>query len=384
VSALRVLVVEDCEDDAVLLLRELRRGGFEPQSRRVETAEAMSAALREQTWDVIVSDYSLPRFAAPEALALANESGLGVPFIIVSGTVNEEIAVDSLKRGASDFIAKGNLARLVPAMRRELAVAAEHRERRRLEAQLRQSQKMEAIGQLAGGIAHDFNNLLAVITSYSELLIDGMPGDDERRDDLHEIRRAAERATALTRQLLAFSRRQVLLPTVVDLNAAVRDLERMLRRAIGRDIEFEAALDDTIGRVRVDLGQLDQILINLAVNARDAMPSGGKLRFATANVALGPEYAAANPGVTAGDYVAVYVSDTGVGMDAETLARAFEPFFTTKEVGKGTGLGLSTVFGIVRQSGGHVAVESAVGRGTTFQVYLPRIAEGDAAPDGAR
>ena len=380
-SELRLLLVEDCESDAMLLLRELRRGGFEPRWRRVETPEAMLEALRDETWDAVVSDYSMPRFAAPAALALLKESGLDVPFIIVSGTVNEEIAVDSLKRGAADFISKGKLTRLVPAMRRELAVTAEHRERRRLEAQLRQSQKMEAIGQLAGGIAHDFNNLLAVITSYSELLIDGLDEGDSRRDDLHEIRRAAERATALTRQLLAFSRRQVLQPTVVDLNAAVRDLERMLRRAIGSTIAFEAALDESIGRVRVDLGQLDQILINLAVNARDAMPGGGTLRFATANVTLGDDYAVEYPGVVPGDYVVVYVSDTGVGMDADTRARAFEPFFTTKAVGKGTGLGLSTVFGIVQQSGGHVTVDSVVGRGTTFQVYLPRIADLD-DPEG--
>ena len=382
-SALRVLVVEDSEVDAQLLLRELQRGGFEPQARRVETAEAMQAALRGQTWDVIVSDYSLPRFTAPAALALLTESGLDVPFIIVSGTVNEEIAVDSLKLGASDFISKGNLTRLVPAMRRELAAAALHRERLRLEAQLRQSQKMEAIGQLAGGIAHDFNNLLAVITSYSELLIETFPTTDERRDDLLEIRRAAERATALTRQLLAFSRRQVLQPTVVDLNAAVRELERMLRRTIGSDIEFEAALDGTLGRVQVDPGQLDQILINLAVNARDAMPSGGRLRFETANVTLTATDTRENPGMTPGDYVALYVSDTGVGMDAETRARAFEPFFTTKEAGKGTGLGLSTVFGIARQSGGYVTVTSALGQGTTFQVYLPRlIGDGEPVPPG--
>ncbi len=371
-DVLRVLVVEDNEDDATLLLMELRRGGFEPKATRVETPEALRETLLGATWDIVISDYSMPRFEAPQALAVVQESGVEIPFIIVSGTVNEELAVASLKRGASDFISKGNLTRLNPAVRRELAAMVEHKERRRLETQLRQSQKMEAIGQLAGGIAHDFNNLLAIITSYTELVIASTPAADPRHDDMLAIRDAADRAKALARQLLAFGRKQVLAPKLVDLNDLVRESERLLRRTIGQHIAFVEALEEPLAPVRVDPGQVSQILINLVVNARDAMPSGGTVRFETANVVFDDAYAAKNPGVKPGHYVGVSVADTGTGMDDETKSKVFEPLFTTKPVGEGTGLGLSTVFGIVQQSGGHVTVESELGRGTTFQVFLPR------------
>lgn len=368
---LRILVVEDNEDDATLLSLELRRGGFAPAMTRVETPEAMREELATGTWDIVVSDYSLPRFAAPEALAVLKESGVEVPFIIVSGTVNEELAVDSLKRGASDFISKGNLTRLNPAVRRELATMVEHRERRRLEGLLQQSQKMEVLGLLAGGIAHDFGNLLTVITSSTHLALSITDDEDPRRPDLLSISEAADRGTAMVKQLLAFGRRQELTPRVIDLNAIVHDTATLMRRAISRAIEFEEALDGSLSPVRVDPSQMNQVLMNLVVNARDAMPNGGTLRFETSNVALDDDYAAHNPGVVPGSYVGLFVSDTGTGMDAQTKARAFEPLFTTKR-DKGTGLGLSTVFGIVRQSGGHVTVESEIGRGTTFQVFLPR------------
>lgn len=379
-DALRVLIVEDNEDDATLLLMELRRGGFDPRPTRVETPGELRDALRAGAWDIVISDYSLPRFAAPEALAVVQESGVEVPFIIVSGTVNEELAVDSLKRGASDFVSKGNLTRLNPAVRRELAAQIEHRERRRLETQLRQAQKMEAIGQLAGGVAHDFNNLLQIIASYTDLLLAATDESDPRREDMLIIRGAADGATSLARQLLAFGRKQVLAPQVVDLNALVRETERLLRRTIGQNIEFVEALEDSLARVKVDPLQVKQILINLVVNARDAMPKGGKVRFETANVAFDEAYASMNPGVKPGAYAGLFVSDTGTGMDPETKSRVFEPLFTTKAPGQGTGLGLSTVFGIVQQSGGHVTVESELGRGSTFQVFFPRTS--DEAPGG--
>ncbi len=374
-DVLRVLVVEDNEDDATLLLMELRRGGFDPRATRVETPEALREALLGGPWDIVISDYSMPRFEAPQVLSVVQESGVEIPFIIVSGTVNEELAVASLKRGASDFISKGNLTRLNPAVRRELAAMVEHRERGRLEAQLRQSQKMEAIGHLAGGVAHDFNNLLAIILSYTELVMSSTPKADPRHEDMQAIRDAAERARSLAKQLLAFGSKQVLAPKVVDLNDLVREAERLLRRTIGQHIAFVEAFEEPLARVRVDPGQVSQILINLVVNARDAMPKGGTVRFETANVLLDDAYAAKNPGVKPGPYVGVFVADTGTGMDAETKAKVFEPLFTTKPVGEGTGLGLSTVFGIVKQSGGHVTVESELGRGTTFRVFLPRAVE---------
>jgi two-component system cell cycle sensor histidine kinase/response regulator CckA len=252
-------------------------------------------------------------------------------------------------------------------------------ERRRLEGQFHQAQKMEAVGQLAGGVAHDFNNLLTVILGYTDLLAAKLdPGSLEVRD-LDEIRKAGERAATLTRQLLAFSRRQVLERKVIDVNALTVRTENMLRRVIGEDLQLVTVLDPALRRVFADAGQLEQVIMNLAVNARDAMPRGGKLTIETANVELDQAYARQHGPVKAGSYVMIAVSDTGVGMSSDTLAHMFEPFFTTKEQGKGTGLGLATVYGIVKQSGGYVWAYSEVGKGTTFKMYLPLAEEGTEA-----
>src|SRR5213594_3457117 len=256
-----------------------------------------------------------------------------------------------------------------------LGIGRDVTERVQLEQQLRQAQKMEAVGRLAGGIAHDFNNILTAITGYADLLLEDLGATDPRRQDADEIHKAADRAAGLTRQLLAFSRQQVLQPTVLEVNKLVSDLEKMLRRLLGEDVELSTRLAPTTGRVKADPGQLEQVIMNLAVNARDAMPNGGKLTLETANVDLDEAYAADHYPARAGPFVMLAVSDTGIGMSEETQAHMFEPFFTTKEKGKGTGLGLATVYGIIKQSGGFIWVYSEVGHGTTFKLYLPRVEE---------
>jgi two-component system cell cycle sensor histidine kinase/response regulator CckA len=501
-TPLRVLFAEDSEDDALLLERELRRAGYDLIWERVDTAAAMQAALDRHSWDLVLGDYNMPHFSGTAALALLCERGLDVPFIFVSGTIGEDMAVAAMKAGAHDYVMKTNLKRLAPAVERELreaevrrqrriaqeavvdreealrqseerfskafqasplgiaiatladeryldanqamltmlgyaraelightgaelgiwndpgdrAQVAEHiragrplrdfeafirakrgglrcvlasaeridlageqcvlllfhdiSERKRLEDQFRQAQKMEAIGRLAGGVAHDFNNLLTVIMSYADLLRTDLAANARARADVEEICKAAEGAAGLARQLLAFSRRQVLQPQLLDLNVVVTNTERLLRRLIGEDVTLGTVLAPELSPVHADPGQLEQVIMNLGVNARDAMPEGGRLTIETASVALVPEGPVGDPSHT-GPYVVLSVSDTGVGMDEDTRAHIFEPFFTTKELGKGTGLGLATVYGIIEQSGGFIRVSSEVGLGTIFRVYLP-------------
>jgi two-component system, cell cycle sensor histidine kinase and response regulator CckA len=248
-------------------------------------------------------------------------------------------------------------------------------ERKKLEQQLRQAQKVEAIGQLAGGIAHDFNNLLGIIIGYSEMFEERLAPDDPLRPNAEQIKKAGRRAASLTRQLLAFSRQQALEPRVLDLNAVIADTLKMLRRLIDENVELVSVPEPALGQVSADQGQIEQIIMNLTVNARDAMPHGGKLTISTGNAEMDDAFVRRNPGAIPGSYVVLSVSDTGCGMDQDTQAHIFEPFFTTKGEGKGTGLGLATVCGVVKQSGGYISVESEPGKGSTFRIYLPRIQE---------
>jgi len=636
-TPLRVLLVEDSESDAMLVARALRATGREIRVERVETADAMRTALARTKFDAVISDWNLPAFDATAALAVLHESQADLPFIIVSGAVGEEVAVDAMRSGAHDYVRKDNLARLAPALERELrdreirearraaedelrmqatrfraliersdegialtdrdarllyaspgarrilgfgeaepagrpigdsvhpddrahvatvgarvrataltaeslefrivrpdgatrwlevtlvnrlddpavaAVVANFRDitdrkraldelhesetrfrrlwesgvvgiaiedaaggyveandallqmvgytreelldgkvpwgemtppewnptteaareqlrlvgsarpwekeylrkdgtrapvlvgvatlpgersisvvvdlsarkaaeddRRRAEhalhvteSHLRQAQKMEAIGRLAGGVAHDFNNILSVILSYGELALAELKDGDPMRDDIQEVCKAGRRAADLTSQLLMFSRQQVLEPTIVGLNDLLANMNKMLRRVLGEDVDLVSIPGPALGFVRVDRSSIEQAVMNLAVNARDAMPVGGRLTLETRNVDLDEVFVRAHVGVRPGAHVLLAVTDTGSGMDDATQAHMFEPFFTTKGIGKGTGLGLSTVFGIVQQSGGTIAVDSAPGRGTTFNIYLPRVA----------
>ena len=505
-AAIRILIVEDRPTDAALMLRELRRAGHEPVWTRVDTELDYLAQL-DQGWDLILSDYTLPQFSGLRALELLKARGLDIPFIIVSGTIGEDQAVEAMKVGASDYVIKDRLGRLDTAIERALQGAALRREqhqaetalgdrqaryeamvssindgviscdhlgrvvgwnpgaetilgyserevlnqplvrlipdryqadhlagiarvgaggasrvmgkavelyarhkdgreipislslsqwqvgkakcftgiirdlserklaemeREQLEAELRTSQKMEAIGSLAAGVAHDFNNILTVILSYTEFASEKAPEGSPLHDDLAEVKQAADRAVVLTRQLLAFGRKQVLLPTRLDLNQTAAAFDKTFWRLLGEDIKLVLRLAPDLGLTMADPGQIEQVIMNLVINARDAMPGGGTLIIETANVEISDAYAAIHAGVKQGSYVQLAVTDTGSGMDAVTKARLFEPFFTTKERGKGTGLGLSTVYGIVKQSGGGITFYSELGIGTTFRVFLTR------------
>lgn len=514
-KALDILMVEDSITDARLIVKELEKSGRAIHTHRVDTPEDLRKAL-ERSWDLVLSDWSMPRFSALAALRLVKEHDVDLPFIIVSGTVGEDMAVEAMRAGAHDYVLKDRLSRLVPAIERELRELTERRAHRRAqdalresearfrklaesgvigiitadlsgdvidandaylgmvgysrqdlreravnwkaltppecadlaaraaeqllatgiapaweteshrkdgsrfpvlvgvamlddvraiafiadlternraeegrrraedallasEEQLRQAQKMEAVGRLAGGVAHDFNNILSVILGYGALILEGLTSSDPMRADVEEITRAAGRAADLTRQLLAFSRRQVVEPQVLDFAGVLSGMEKMLQRLLGEDIELVFVAPVSEGRVRADKTQLEQVVLNLVVNARDAMPRGGQLTIETANVVLDAAYAASHVGAQIGPHVMLAITDTGCGMDKATQSRMFEPFFTTKEVGKGTGLGLSTAFGIVQQNGGTIWVYSEVGRGTTMKVFLPRV-DDDAIP----
>ncbi len=484
--ALRVLLVEDNADDAGLIVRALERGGFQPDWVRVETEAAFLAELTPGL-DLILCDHSMPQFSAIRALALLQERGRDVPFVIVSGMIGDDLGVQAMHAGADDYVLKDRLSSLGGAVMRALEsgklrdqkrlaedslkqlvrnavygmyrvteagrflavnpalcamlgydseaeligtpiwllyadpaersrllaqlprnaviegaevqwkrkdgrpigvrlsgirftdpgtgldgfemIAEDVTRRRALENELRHAQKMEAVGQLAGGIAHDFNNLLTAILGYADLALSQARPDGRWTADIREIQRAAERATHLTRQLLAFSRKEMVTSQFLRLDQLTTQMMPLLQRLLGEDIRLQITGDPA--PVRADPGHLEQVVMNLAVNARDAMPTGGSLEIDTAVVTVHDPAARGFVDLPPGDYAQLTVTDTGCGMNGDTQSHLFEPFFTTKEPGKGTGLGLSTVYGIVAQNNGRIQVDSQVGRGTTFRIYLP-------------
>jgi two-component system cell cycle sensor histidine kinase/response regulator CckA len=504
---IRILHLEDNPDDAVLVMRTLKRDDIACTIHAVQTRDQYLDAIRSETFDLILSDHGLPGFDGLSALRLIRARDALVPFILVSGSLGEEAAIETIRSGVTDYVLKDRLARLAGCVRRALAEARVHRERkiaedalrrserrfqvaittmaegllimdakgrvvvtnpaaarllgidaarlvgmsigecfarvrveggaavlpadvpaffgvgtgrpqdevllritrpdksatwalvntrpmiegsavdgivatlhdvterRRLQAHLLQAQKMDAIGRLSAGIAHDFNNLLTSVIGYSDLLLDDMPDDDPRRGDIETMKYAGEQGAALTRQLLAFGRQQMLELSVVDAAEVAQSVGRLLGRVIGEHVQMQIAGDPGLRRIRVDRGQLEQVVMNLAVNARDAMPRGGRLTIETRNVDLDAQFLATHPSAKIGPHVMVAVSDTGEGMAPDVRARIFEPFFTTKPRGRGTGLGLAAAYGIVKQFGGSIEVDSEVDRGSTFKLFFPAIDE---------
>jgi two-component system cell cycle sensor histidine kinase/response regulator CckA len=381
-SPLQILHLEDDPNDAALIQSILAAGGIACAITRVQSHDDFVAALERGGFDLVLSDCALPAFDGLSAVEIVRTRWPDLPVILVSGTLGEERAVDALKNGATDYVLKERLARLVPAVRRAMQEVMARTERRRLEAQFVETQKIELIGQLASGVAHDFNNILAVIMGYGNLIMAELGADSPLRKYAEEIQHAADRATGLTRQLLVFSRKQAVQPVVLDLNAVVKDLDKMLRRLIGEHIEMTMVPGRQLGHIQADSGHVGQVLMNLVVNARDAMPVGGQLTIATNNVTLDENYGRKHPGALPGDYVMLSVSDTGTGLTDEVRARMFEAFFTTKPSGKGTGLGLATCQTIVQQCGGHIGVDSKIGQGTTFKIYFPRVGQPLEVADG--
>lgn len=370
-APLRLLLVEDSADDADVIVRHLQRGGYQVAFERVDSRDGLSRAIEQRGWDLVICDYCLPQFSGPDALKLLREKGLEAPFIFVSGTMGEGTAVTALKLGAQDYVMKGSLGRLIPAIERELREAEEKRGRLQLEQRLRQLERFEAIGQLAGGVAHDFNNIVGAILGWAQLGVADAASSPGVRERFRKIRDEAQRASGLTAQLLAFARRQVLQPKKLNLNDSIAGVATLLKSALGDQIEFKTVLSPDLSAARADPIQIDQVLMNLCLNARDAMPTGGRLVIETRVTELGADFCRIHSYGVPGKYVMLLVSDTGMGMDDATIKRLFEPFFTTKELGRGTGLGLATVYGIVKQHEGFINVYSELGRGTTFHVYFP-------------
>jgi two-component system, cell cycle sensor histidine kinase and response regulator CckA len=378
-----LLVVEDNPGDA-RLLREMFVDGDSRNTELTHVSCMIDAEkfLAERAVDIILLDLGLPDAQGLEAVRRAHAAAPHVPLVVLTGLDDESIAVQALQQGAQDYLIKGRID--AHGLLRALRYAKERKTMedagKAAENQLLQAQKVESLGRLAGGIAHDFNNLLFAVQGYAELLSQDLGSKDPARLDpahlqlsVDEISHAAERATALTAQLLAFSRRQIVTMNVLDVNAAVAKIEPMVRQLIGEDLRLIVNLDPGTGHILADGGQIDQILVNLVVNARDAMPDGGTVTIESGNADFDQVAAMGRDGITPGSYVFIAVRDTGIGMDHATRDHMFEPFFTTKAVGRGTGLGLATTHGIVSQAGGHISVASEPGTGSAFTLFFPRV-----------
>ncbi len=385
-TPLSVLILEDSEEDVDLIVLELKRGGYNPEFRRVDTAEGLLALLGEKPWDLVLSDFSMPRFSVTEALALVQQQGADLPFVIVSATLGEEAAVEAMKAGAHDYVLKHRLGRLVPAVRRELRESVVRRERRALEEQLRRAQKLESLGLLAGGVAHDFNNLLTGIMGNASLVMETAYLDASVRGMLQDIIRASERAADLTRQLLAYAGKGKFVVERVDASAVVRDISELIRSSVPRTVDLSLDLHPDLPPLEGDPTQIQQLVMNLILNAVEATGERpGRVRVSTGihdigQSETGMQFRPDPP--PPGRYIEILVSDNGCGMNETVKAQIFDPFFTTKFTGRG--LGLSAALGIVRGHKGGIAVESAAGKGSTFNVLIPAIGAAAAPKDAER
>lgn len=376
---LRVLLVGDDPPYSGMLAAELP--GTPVELFRANTLAAARVELDSRAFDAVLLDLGLSDSSSLAPLERLLEAGVTIPIVVLTSNGDDRLSESAMQHGAEDCLAKNDLqgATIIRTLLNARARASFRQTSRdpmlrQSEAELREAQKMEAVGRLAGGVAHDFNNVLTAIFGYSDLLIDQFEKDDPRRSDVDEIRRAADRAASLTRQLLAFSRKQVMQPRLLDLNAVITGLRNSLERLIGGGIRLEIDTDPQLFTVRADSGQVEQVLVNLAENGRDAMLEGGRLGITTRNEHVTGGLVK-RPGLAPGNYAVVEVVDSGTGIPAEVRDHIFEPFYTTKELGKGTGLGLATVYGIVKQTGGGIYVESEEGQGTSFVLYLPRASE---------
>jgi PAS domain S-box-containing protein len=496
-AALKLLVVEDSENDAELLLHAIVRAGYKPTARRVETAREVEEALTQDSWDMIISDYVLPQFSGLEALKIVQRKGLDIPFIIVSGKIGEEVAVEALKAGAHDYLLKDRLTRLGPAIERELREGAQRRQRRQADTALRESEeryrrlvesspeatficaaghfvyvnpaavilfggqtpldligkpyldfvdddyrelvsehirltslgadgplmeqkmrkidgscvlveviaraisyhreqavqiicrdvtvrksaeeqaqhgeRMDAVARLAGGVANDFNNLLAVITGYAGLIRTSLPPNDKLQNDVDQITHSADRAYALTQELAMLSRKQALRPTSLNLNALIAKNQGLITRLLGEKVELHASLSPDLALMQGDVGQIENMLVNLSVRARDMMPEGGRLVLQTRNLTQEDKRALPLNELRAGDFICLLVADNGPGVPKEAQGHVFEPFYAAGDARTGAGLALATVYATVKQHGGHISYQSQEGSGSTFRIYFPRI-----------
>ena len=378
---LRVLILEDNPDDADLEQRHLSNAGLAFTAVVVDTRASFVQQLAAFRPEVILSDFSLPGFSGESALTIVQEQYPHIPFIFVSGALGDEEAVELIKRGATDYVLKDRPARLASVIRRAIDEAEQRTRRVQLEAQFHQSQRLESIGRLAGGVAHNFNNLVGIMLNYAAFIhgeaveraergID-QEGWDRVRRDAEQIEHVGQRVIQLVHQLLTAGSQQIIRTELVNLNQVVGRIEELLRSTIGPHIEFRLSLAPRLWPVSADPGQVEQVLLSLAMNARDAMPNGGSFSIETHNLTIGQDEVRQHPGLSPGDYVCLGVRDSGAGMEPAFLEHAFGPFFTSKPLVEGGGLGLAGVYGIINQAGGTVDISSAPSAGTTITAWLP-------------